>query len=58
MKYVKLSIQEPVAVVTIDRPDCLNALNSQVFREISATLQEVEANDQVRVVILTGAGDK
>lgn len=58
MEFVKTRIEEPVAVVTIDRPECLNALNSQVFREITASLEELEKNDQVRVVILTGAGDK
>ena len=35
MQFVKLDIQAPAAVLTIDRPDCLNALNSQVFREIA-----------------------
>ena len=34
MQFVKLDIQAPAAVLTIDRPDCLNALNSQDYREI------------------------
>ena len=58
MEFVKLSIQENVAVVTIDRPKSLNALNNQVYEEIIAHLEAVEANDQVKAVILTGAGSK
>ena len=56
MEFIKLSLEEELAVVTIDRPKSLNALNSQVYREIIATLRQVEAMDQVKVVILTGAG--
>ncbi|MDD7290046.1 MAG: enoyl-CoA hydratase-related protein, partial [Clostridiales bacterium] len=58
MEFVKLSIQENVAVVTIDRPKSLNALNNQVYEEIIAHLEAVEANDQIKAVILTGAGSK
>ena len=58
MEFIKLSLEEELAMVTIDRPKSLNALNSQVYREIIATLRQVEAMDQVKVVILTGAGEK
>ena len=43
MEFIKLSLEEELAVVTIDRPKSLNALNSQVYREIIATLRQVEA---------------
>ena len=39
MEFVKLELRPPVAIVTLDRPDCLNALNNQVYEEIIATLQ-------------------
>ncbi len=58
MQYTKLTIESPIAVVTIDRPECLNALNSQVYRDIIEALQNVQSRNDVRVVILTGAGDK
>ena len=58
MEFVKVELREPVALVTLDRPSCLNALNNQVYEEIIACLEEVEANDAVKVVILTGAGKK
>ncbi len=48
MEFIKLSLEEELAVVTIDRPKSLNALNSQVYREIIATLRQVEAMDQVK----------
>lgn len=46
-----------VATVVIDRPDARNALNGQVREELKATLDAVEADDDVRVVVLTGSGE-
>jgi enoyl-CoA hydratase len=47
-----------VAVLTINRPDKLNALNSQVHREGVAALDELKKDETVRVLIITGAGEK
>ena len=47
-----------VAIVTINRPEKRNALNIQTRAEGAAVLDELRADDSVRVVILTGAGDK
>ncbi|MBX3299608.1 MAG: enoyl-CoA hydratase/isomerase family protein [Acidobacteria bacterium] len=47
-----------VAVVTIDRPDKLNALNQQVHREGVALFDELRTDDEIRVVVLTGSGDR
>ena len=58
MQYTKLTIEAPIAVLTIDRPECLNALNSQVYRDIVAAMANVRERDDVKVVILTGAGEK
>lgn len=46
------------AVVTINRPKVLNALNADVLNELSAVVDQLEADEEVRVIILTGAGDK
>jgi enoyl-CoA hydratase len=46
-----------VALVTIDRPDKANSLNPQTLRELAAAWREVAADDDVRAVVLTGAGD-
>jgi enoyl-CoA hydratase len=47
-----------VAVLTINRPDKLNALNQQVRDEMLELLAELEGDDGVGVVVITGAGDK
>ncbi|MBJ6749444.1 enoyl-CoA hydratase/isomerase family protein [Geomonas anaerohicana] len=51
-------IAEGVATVTVNRPASLNALNSQVLGELECTLYKLEQDSAVRVVILTGAGEK
>ena len=53
-----LSIDARVATVTINRPDKRNALNATVRREIIDALDALRTNDDVRVVVFTGAGDK
>jgi enoyl-CoA hydratase len=47
-----------VAVLTINRPDKLNALNSAVHKEGVSALEELKHDDEVRVVVLTGSGEK
>lgn len=46
------------AVVTLNRPEALNALNSALFADLAAFLDAVEHDDTVRCLILTGSGDK
>src|SRR5512132_1811036 len=50
--------RERVAIMTINRPEKRNALNIQTRAEGSAVLEQLGADDDVRVVIITGAGDK
>jgi len=50
--------RDRVATVTINRPEKRNALNIQTRAEGAATLDELRVDDSVRVVVLTGAGDK
>lgn len=47
-----------IAVVTINRPKVLNALNDVVINELALVMGQLESDDEVRVIILTGAGDK
>jgi enoyl-CoA hydratase/3-hydroxyacyl-CoA dehydrogenase len=47
-----------VATITINRPDRLNTLTPQVFEEVDAVLAALEKDDDVRCVVLTGAGDR
>lgn len=47
-----------VAVVTIDRPDRANAIDLETARDLSETFDRLESDDDVRAVVLTGAGEK
>ena len=51
-------VKEGIATITFNRPKSLNALNSALLAELSHALDEVAANESIRVLILTGAGDK
>ncbi len=56
--YVRTGIRDAVATVTIDRQSRLNALNPQVMAEVDAAFAELRDRDDLRAVILTGAGDR
>ncbi|MGC8720514.1 MAG: enoyl-CoA hydratase/isomerase family protein [Thermodesulforhabdaceae bacterium] len=47
-----------VAILTINRPKSLNALNPQTLEEIDRAIDEVEKNDKIKVLVITGAGEK
>jgi enoyl-CoA hydratase len=47
-----------VAILTVNRPDKLNALNDQVRVDMLAALAQIETDDSVGVVVITGAGEK
>lgn len=53
-----LQIEEKTAVITINRPESLNALNAATIRELSEAFGELDSNKEIRVVILTGSGEK
>ena len=56
MSLIKLEQQGPVGILTINRPEALNALNSAVLTELDAAITEIERNDEILAVILTGEG--
>ena len=56
MAFVELQQQGNVAVVTINRPEVLNALNSGVLSELDAILDQIEKREDLYVVVITGAG--
>ncbi|MBT3424490.1 MAG: hypothetical protein HOM80_03335 [Bacteroidetes bacterium] len=55
-KVIKFKISENIAFVTINRPDAMNALNTQVFNEMDDVVAQVSSNADVRVMIITGEG--
>jgi enoyl-CoA hydratase len=58
LKYVIVDTRGDVAVITVNRPDKLNALNAETVNELRAALEQVANDDAVRAVLLTGAGEK
>ena len=55
---IHLDIKDHVARVTIDRPEVLNAIDGAAEAELNAIWQQLEATPDVRVIVLTGAGDR
>lgn len=58
MDTVTVSVSGSIATITIDRPDSMNALNSATRQNLISAFSEVKQNDDVRVIVLTGAGDR
>jgi enoyl-CoA hydratase len=60
MAYENLKYEkgEGIAYITFNRPEKLNALNRKTMEELNAILDDARADDSVRVLILTGAGEK
>ena len=55
-KLITLEISDEVAVLTLNRPDKLNCLNAAILHEMSAALIDLNRNEDVKALILTGAG--
>ena len=55
---IRLEREEAVALVTIDRPDAMNALDVETLTELRDRLLELGEDAQTRVIVLTGAGDR
>ena len=55
---VRVETAEGIRTLTVNRPEKLNALNSEVLAELDAAIGEAEAESSLRCVILTGAGEK
>ena len=53
-----LEVADKVGTLTINRPKALNALNSELLQELEAVTEEIQANQEIQVVVITGAGEK
>src|SRR6185437_6210945 len=58
MENVKFENKNQIAYVTIERPKVLNALNAATMGELQEVFTEIAADRDIRVVILTGGGEK
>ena len=58
MDYTQISydVADRVATITLNRPDQLNAFTNTMMRELIDAFDRVDADDEVRAVIVTGAG--
>lgn len=50
--------EDGIGIITVNRPKEFNAQNSEMLAELTALLTDIEADDEVRVIIITGSGDK
>lgn len=57
-KTVLLEVKNKIGYITINRPEALNALSSQVLADLNEVLDQVENSEDIRVVIVTGSGEK
>ena len=55
---LRYEVSEAIATITIDRPKVLNALNRATIQELKDVLEKAGDNPSVRVIILTGVGEK
>ena len=55
-KNIVLQKEDKIAIITINRPKALNALNTETLRELDLVIDEISRDDEIYVVILTGEG--
>ncbi len=58
MTHILLEKKDHVAIATVNRPKALNALNSEVLNDLNTLLDEIAADPEIRVLVLTGSGEK
>jgi 3-hydroxypropionyl-coenzyme A dehydratase len=58
MKYIQLEPLVDIAIIKINRPDALNAVNTDVIAELSRTIDIVSGDDTIKALIITGAGER
>lgn len=58
MSYIAVEVKDHVATVTLNRPDAMNAFNYDMLVELGNVAEELRTNADVRVVVITAAGEK
>lgn len=58
MTLINIELEDKIVVVTLNRPKALNALNSELLRELSAALDDLREKNDLRCLIVTGSGEK
>src|SRR3954453_5366679 len=57
-EHILVEKEEGVAVITLNRPKQLNAMNRKLNTELHAAVKDAEADDSIGCIVITGAGDK
>ena len=57
-KFIKYEKEAPLAIITVIRPEVMNAMNNALVEEFALAFKEAENDDEVRALILTGEGQK
>ena len=57
-QFIKYEKEAPLAIITVNRPEVMNAMNNALVEEFALAFKEAETDDEVRALIITGAGDK
>ena len=58
MKYIQLEPQGDIAILRINRPEALNAMNLDVISELSKMIDIIAADGSIKTVVITGAGER
>lgn len=58
MKYIQLEPQGDIAILRINRPEALNAMNLDVLSELSKMIDIIAADESIKTVVITGAGER
>ncbi|HZJ90832.1 MAG TPA: enoyl-CoA hydratase-related protein, partial [Oscillospiraceae bacterium] len=58
MTLINLEVKDKIALLTLNRPEALNALNSAMLGELSDILKKLDEEDDLRCLIVTGSGEK
>ena len=56
MKYVQIDLSNDIAILKINRPEALNAMNLDVIAELNRAIDIISADNGIKVLIITGAG--
>jgi enoyl-CoA hydratase len=58
VEFIKIDVENYIATITINRPEALNAMNKVVVAELKKAMENCVENDDVNVIVITGAGEK
>src|SRR5438046_9351360 len=55
---IRFEVDGHVAIITLDRPEKMNAMDSEMYTAISERMREIDARDDIWIGVVTGAGDR